>query len=81
MEYRLESKVGDIVLIKNSTLAIVTNLDILCGGHVKEITLHPLTGPFHSLFLFLTGQLRPAEEQINKLTKVGSIRFIDSPLE
>lgn len=72
-DYRFTSKVGDVVRMKGGTLAIVTGTDIICAGHAKELTLFPLTNSIHRAFLFLTMKLRPAEDEINRLTRVGSI--------
>lgn|GEM_PF-3697398 len=72
-DYRFTSKTGDVVRMKGGTLAIVTGMDILCAGHVKELTLFPFTNVIHRVFLFLAMKLRPAEDEINRLTRVGSI--------
>jgi len=72
-DYRFTSKVGDVVRMKGGTLAIVSDTEILCAGHAKELTLFPLTGIAHRIFLFLTMQLRPVEDEINQLTCVGNI--------
>ena len=71
--YRLTSKTGDVVRMEGGTLAIVTGTDIICAGHVKELTLFPLTNIIHRAFLFLAMKLRPAEDEIDRLTCVGSI--------
>lgn len=72
-EYRMTSKELDVVRMKGGTIAVITRMEILCGGNVKEVTLQPLTGIFHRFFLYWTGRLRVAEDDINTLVKVGQL--------
>jgi hypothetical protein len=67
-EYRMEVRQGDIVLMPNGTVGIVTGWHIIEAGHVKEVTIHPFTGWLHRFFLFLTMKTRIHDEQINLLT-------------
>ncbi|MDO8504504.1 MAG: hypothetical protein Q7S36_01490 [Candidatus Liptonbacteria bacterium] len=73
MGYRRTSKPGDVVRMKGGDMAIVTDVDFLCGGNVKELKLYPLVGPIRRFWLFVTEKLRPAEAQIDELIKVGSL--------
>ena len=69
-EYRLAAKTGDLVTMPKGTLAIVTDWDIICAGHVKEVTLFPFTNWLHRFWLSLTCRLRVCDDDINKLTLV-----------
>lgn len=72
-DYRVASKPGDIVRMSCGTLAVVTDFGIIAGGHAKELTLQPACGILRHLKLLLSGKLRPAEDGIDRLTKVGEV--------
>ena len=71
--YRFTVETGDVVQMTDGTMAVVTGWDIIWGGLVKEIRLHPFTGFWHRLWLSFTGRLRPCEEGIDRLVKIGSV--------
>lgn len=72
-EYRLASRSGDVVRMKCGVTAVVTGYDFLCGGHFKQLTLRPKCSKIQHLWLFLRGKLRPVDEEINELVKIGEV--------
>ncbi len=73
-DYCMEAETGDIVKFPNGDLGIITGWDIICGGHVREIRIYPFVGFCKRLIgIFRYSCWSFCEEEINKLTKVGSI--------
>lgn len=71
-EYRLASRTGDIILMPDATMAVVTDWDIIHAGHVKEITLRPCGTWFSRLLCSFMGKIRWYEDDINRLYLVMS---------
>lgn len=65
-------EVGDLVVLPSGVLAIVNNWEIICAGHVMEVTVYPFVNWLHRFWLFITGQTRFYDEQIDRLRKVSS---------
>lgn len=76
-EYRVESKIGDVVKLPSGDIGIVIGCNFLCGGNVKEIHVFPLIpGFWRKLFLGLRYSLwRFSENEIDELKKVGGIFY------
>ena len=70
-EYRLAVEVGDVVRMPCGVDAEVVSVDFP-DYHFKQVTLRPRTNTLYRAWLFLTGQSRPCEQDINQLIKVGS---------
>ncbi len=68
--YQMTVADGDIVRLPCGALGIVTNWDILCGGNVKEVSVHPFVNCIYHFWLFITGRTRFYDEKINRLQKV-----------
>jgi len=71
--YRLESTPGDIVRMACGTLAVITAVEILACGHVKQLTLRPICGIVKHLFLLVRRKLHPVDDEIDALAKVGEV--------
>ena len=72
--YQFSSDQGDIVVLPSGELGIVSKWELLCVGHVKEVTVFPLFASSLKRFLgFFLGWYRFYDGEINKLRKVGSI--------
>jgi len=67
-------EVGEVVILPCGALAIVNGWDILCGGNVMEVTVYPFTNWLHRFWLFITGQTRFYDAQIDRLRRVPSTR-------
>lgn len=66
-EYRLASQEGDAVELPNGMSGTIDEIEILCGGHVKQVRVK-LNAPWPRRFwMALTGRTRFAEEEINRL--------------
>ena len=63
---------GEIVVLPSGTLAIVNGWDIICAGHVIEVTVYPFANWLHRFWLFITGQTRFYDAQIDRLHRVPS---------
>lgn len=72
-DYRLASKEGDIVRLPCGTRAVITNVEIVMCGHVKQITLRPICGIWRHLWLKVRNRLTLEEARINTLTKIGEV--------
>lgn len=65
--YRLRFKIGDKVTLPDGTPGIIKDFDILIGGHVLEVKLHPITKWWHHLYLTITGKLRFYDQEVDAL--------------
>lgn len=76
--YQMTADVGDIVLMPNDTVGVVTHRDIIMGGNCKEVQVYPFTNWLHRLFLTLTTRTWFYDHDINKLKPIhknqGGIR-------
>lgn len=65
--YQMNANVGDIVLMPNGTVGIVTSWDILCGGICKEVKVHPFTNWLYRFYLSFLGKNCFYDKDINRL--------------
>jgi hypothetical protein len=74
-EYRLAVEVGDVVRMPCGVEAEVVRVDFPAtfAYHVKQLALRPRANILYRAWLFLTGESRPYEQDINQLVKVGSV--------
>jgi hypothetical protein len=68
--YQMNVKVGDIVLLPNGIVGIVTFWDITMGGNCKEVFVHPFTNWIYYSLLFIFGRLWFCDREINKLKPI-----------
>lgn len=71
--YRVKSDIGDIVRMPCGTIAVVNDVRFDVGGNAKIITLVPICGIWKHIWLFWTGKLDFANEEIDELEKVGEM--------
>lgn len=68
--YQYTIREGDLVRLPGGALGIVTMIDIICCGHVKEVVVYPLVNCLHHLWLSLIGRTCFYDKQINRLKKL-----------
>lgn len=68
--YQYTVQEGDLVRLPSGVLGIVTRVDIICCGNVKEASVYPFVDFLHHLWLSLTGQTRFYDKKINHLKKL-----------
>jgi hypothetical protein len=66
-KYRMTVKKGDIVEMPNGVIGIVKNWDIVCGGNVKRVFIHPFANWLRRFWLCLTCKLEFYDEKIDDL--------------
>ena len=73
--YQFTSEENDIVRLPDGRLGVITDWDILCAGHVKEVIVQLLyAGFWEKLFWFFLCRHRFYDDQINQLVKIGTYR-------
>lgn len=68
--YHITVDTGDIVLMPNGTVGVVTYWDITMGEICKEVRVYPFTNCLHRLFLTLTHRTWFYDRDINKLKPI-----------
>lgn len=70
--YRFSVEEGDLVRLPDGHLADVTDVDIVCGGHVMRVTIRPHGGILDMLRCLFRGWTWWYEGEIDRLTFVSS---------
>ena len=71
--YQFTVSRGDFVRLPNGDLGVVSGQEILCAGHVNEVTIHPFVGMIKRCAGFFFGWYRFCDSGINRLEKIGSM--------
>lgn len=77
VKYMFKVEKGDIVLMPNGLVGIVSYKEFMVGGCSLEIRVYPFTNWLYRFFLFLTLRLQFTDEEINYLQLIHPAKDSD----